>query len=446
MDMKNKKQAALSAEERMKLIAPMLAPNIDKDMMQQHIRNAAEQAGISVRSVKRYLAAYMSGGFDGLKPKSKNPNAVFKIPEDILQKAIDLRRELPSRSIRTIIQILEMEGTVKKGFLKRSTLQDAFQRKGFSAAKMVYYSDKGYASHRYERKHRNDLWQGDILYGPILRINGSPVQTYMSSIIDDATRCVMHAEFYTNMQQAIVEDTLRKAVLKFGVPCRLLFDNGAQYRTHWMKRACTLLGTKLIFSSPRHPQSKGKEERFNRTVNSFIEEVKLNLPDSVEKLNEQFNAWLSACYSTQQHSSIGTTPEIAYNADSMPLRFAAKDVVARAFLHCEERKVDKSGIISFSGKRYEVGIKYVGERIDIVYDSSNPDVLTAEIKGELPFQIHEVQIGEHTARKAKAKPPERIPAARSRLIDGAIKTATSNINRHKAAISYKAESEVNCNV
>ena len=108
--------------------------------------------------------------------------------------------------------------------------------------------------------------------------------------------------------------------------------------------------------------------------------------------------------------------------------------------------MDKSGIISFSGKRYEVGIKYVGERIDIVYDSSNPDVLTAEIKGELPFQIHEVQIGEHTARKAKAKPPERIPAARSRLIDGAIKTATSNINRHKAAISYKAESEVNCNV
>ena len=201
MDMKDQKNASLTAEERMKAIAPLLVPNLDREKILQIRAVQADQAGVSPRTIERYLKAYLSNGFEGLKPRGKNPNAKYKIPEDILQKAIDLRRELPSRSIRTIIQILELEGAVKKGFLKRSTLQEAFQRSGFSAAKMQYYSDKGYASHRFTRKHRNDLWQGDIKYGPILEINGQKVQTYMSCIIDDCTRCIMHAEFYGNMQQ-----------------------------------------------------------------------------------------------------------------------------------------------------------------------------------------------------------------------------------------------------
>ncbi|MDY3652646.1 MAG: hypothetical protein SO041_02425 [Dysosmobacter sp.] len=42
---------------------------------------------------------------------------------------------------------------------------------------------------------------------------------------------------------------------------RLCFDNGPQYRTHWMKRACGLLGIRLIYAKPRNPQGKGKQER-----------------------------------------------------------------------------------------------------------------------------------------------------------------------------------------
>lgn len=441
MEMKDQKQASLTADGRMKLIAPLLVPNIDKQQMQELRRAAAEVSGQSQRTIDRYLKLYTTFGFEGLKPKGKNPTAKYKIPEDIVQKAIDLRRELPSRSVTTIIRILEMEGTVEKGFLKRSTLQEALQRNGFSASKMQIYSEKNLSSHRFQRKHRNDLWQGDIKYGPILKINGKSVQTYMSSLIDDCTRYIVHAEFYTNMQEEIVEDTLRKAVSKYGSPARIAFDNGSQYRTHWMKRACDLLGIKLIYMSPRNPQGKGKQERFNRTVDSFIEEVKLNLPDSVDVLNEQFSAWLETCYTTQGHSAIGTTPEIAFKSDSMPLRFVAKDVMARAFLHCNKRKVDKSGIISFSGKRYEVGIKYAGENVDVVYDPANPNVLSVEPKGALPFQVFEVMISEHTAKKAKTAVAATIPVDRSRLLDAAIKNATDDINKRRHAISYIAEAK-----
>ena len=48
--------------------------------------------------------------------------------------------------------------------------------------------------------------------------------TYMSCLIDDATRYIIHAQFYGDMEQTIVEDTLKKGIQKFGLPRRIYFD------------------------------------------------------------------------------------------------------------------------------------------------------------------------------------------------------------------------------
>ena len=109
--------------------------------------------------------------------------------------------------------------------------------------------------------HRCDLWQGDIKYGPTLRIGGKVQPTYLSCLIDDATRYIIHAQFYGDMEQTIVEDTMKKGIQKYGVPRRIYFDNGSQYRTHWMKRTCGLLGIRLLYARPRNPQGKGHAER-----------------------------------------------------------------------------------------------------------------------------------------------------------------------------------------
>lgn len=68
----------------------------------------------------------------------------------------------------TIIQILELEGKVEPGVLKRSTLQRALAGAGYSTAMMKMYRDNGYGSQRFQRVHRCDLWQGDIKYGPCI--------------------------------------------------------------------------------------------------------------------------------------------------------------------------------------------------------------------------------------------------------------------------------------
>ena len=105
------------------------------------------------------------------------------------------------------------------------------------------------------------MWHSDIKYGPFLTINGEKKQIYLVSFMDDATRYVVHGEFYDSLDQTVVEDCFRKAVLKEGLPRRVYFDNGKQYRTKWMDRACAILGIKLLYAKPYSPESTGKIER-----------------------------------------------------------------------------------------------------------------------------------------------------------------------------------------
>ena len=436
--MKDEKKAKSIADERMGLIAPLLAPNLDRAQVNQIKTELRETHGLSNRTIDRYLNAYLENGFEGLMPAGKNPAAVYKIPEAMLDEAVALRRELPNRSIRNIIQILEMEGKAEPGFLKRTTLQDAMERRGYSASMMRIYQDTSYASQRFQRKHRQDLWQGDIKYGPVVKINGVETKTYLSCLIDDATRFIVHGEFYATQEQEIVEDTLHKAVIKYGAPRRLYFDNGSQYRTHWMTRACNLLGIKLIFAKPRNPQGKGKMERFNETVDQFLRELSLKPAESLQELNDRFKAWLSECYQAANHSALGTSPEVAFKSDSMPLRFIPNNELARAFLHCETRKADKSGCISFQGRSYDLGVKYAGRTVDVVYDPANTETLTIEVDGNEPFQVNERKIQEHVAPRPKA-PVAEVKAEGSRLLDAVSNAYAARSVDRQRAISYSNE-------
>lgn len=437
MSMKDKAKGKEIAEQRMSMIAPLLSvsPGESAARKKEEISN---QFQVSVRTLERYLAAYEKDGFEALIPKGRDGGG-FRIPEHIVDEAILLRREQPSRSVPSIIRILELEGKVKPGELKRTTLQDAMSRRGYSASMMKIYQDASYGSQRFQRQHRFDLWQGDIKYGPMLMVNGEKKPTYFCCLIDDATRYIVHGEFYDNMEQSIVEDTLHKAITKYGAPRRLYFDNGRQYRTHWMRRVCDLLGIRLIYAKPRNPKGKGKQERFNRTLDAFLDEINLNRPDTLEEMNRRFDAWLSECYHSQNHSGLGTTPEIAFKSDSMPQRFIDTALMATAFLHCEPRKADKSGCISFNGKKYDLGAAFAGRQVDVVYSPQNTETLTIEVPGVAPFQVRQLVVGERVGPRPKRADVERIPVDHSRLLD-AVSASHAEKNRRKSrAISYSTE-------
>lgn len=226
-------------------------------------------------------------------------------------------------------------------------------------------------------------------------------QVFLVTFIDDATRFVLHGEFYPVMDKTIVEDCFRKAIQKFGVPEAVYFDNGKQYRSKWMTRVCAKLGIRLLFAKPYSPEATGKVERFNRVVDSFLSEAALEKPKTLERLNELFSVWLEECYQHKPHSALENkcSPETAYRQGKKPLQFVDPDELAHAFLHCEPRKVDKSGCISFMGRKYEVGLPFIDCTVDVVYDPADIRELTIEYEGHAPWRVRELVIGESAGKR-----------------------------------------------
>ena len=123
----------------------------------------------------------------------------------------------------------------------------------------------------------------------------------------------------------------------------------------------------------------------------------------------------------------------------MPPRYIDAAILARAFLHCEQRKADKSGCISFRGDKYDLGVKYAGRQVDVVYDPACVDVLTIEVPGEVPFQARKLHVGEHVAARPKRAMVERVPTDHSRLLDAVAAENARKEQKRRGAISYSAE-------
>ncbi len=441
--MRDHKKAEEIAEQRVQLLSPLLAAGIDPAKAKQIKTDICQQTGISERTLRRYLSKYREDGFGGLKPKSKGKRRNLEaIAPNILEQAILLRREVPGRSVAQIIQILEWEGLVRPGQIKRSTLQEKLTERGYSTRHMRMYSETGLAARRFQQRHRNQLWHSDIKFGPYLPIgqDGAKKQVYLVTFVDDATRFVLHGQFYPTLDQVIVEDCFRQALQKYGVPDAVFFDNGSQYRTKWMGRACAKMGIRLLFAKPYSPEATGKVERFNRVVDAFLAEASLEKPQTLDRLNELFWVWLDECYQNKPHSGLKDNyrPESAFRSDNKALKYLDPDIVTNAFLHSESRKVDKSGCVSFMGRKYEIGLAFLGCTVDVIYDPADITELTIEYEGHKPWRARQLVIGERTGQRPKL--PEHLqlkPAESSRLLTAAAQKNQQRKEQQAPAISYR---------
>ena len=411
---KNEPWREQEALKRFQIISPLMQPDLDAAKQQQLRRELAEQHNLSVRTLYRYEKAYREQQFSGLKPAQRESRNSGKLPAnyaDLLQEAILLKREVPERSVRQIIFILELEGRVAPGALKRSTLQRHLYKAGYGKAQMQMYKDaRQSSSKRFCKPHRMMLIQGDIKYGCKLPIgkNGAKVQVYLSSALDDHSRFPLASEWYGNQEETAVEDTFRKAITRYGKFDACYFDNGKQYVAKQLRLSLSRLGIQIHFAKPRSGKSKGKIEKFHQVVDDFLRESKLKNIRTLEEFNRYWKIYLEAYYEKMPHEGIaeyytslgeavpegGITPLQEFNRDARALIYIDTSVVAEAFRHHEARKVDKGACISFRGKRYETKPALIGFTVEVSYDPGNPDDLTVHYPGMEPFQAKPLRIGE----------------------------------------------------
>jgi transposase InsO family protein len=400
---------------RYRIITPLLEEGLARCERLQIRRLIRSREGLSARTLRRYVAAYKQHGFDGLLPKARRDKGSCKaIPEAALKLAAEMREELPRRSAERIQQMLASEGY----HVARSTLERQLRQRGLSARE-IKAEQKQVVSRRFNRVGRNTLWQADLKYGPYLPNLKRPnhkIRTYLVAIIDDATRLVVHGEFYDNQRLPVLEDTFRKAITKCGAPDSLYVDRGKIFVSQWLRLACAKLRIRHLTTRAYSASSKGKIEKFNQTVDEFIREAYLEKPQTLEQLNELFRAWLSEGYNHREHSALaGKTPAQAFSQDTKPLRFPSLEALRDAFLWEKSPGVDNAGCISLNGLCYEVGVEYIRKRILVRYDPFDLSVVEVWFEGEKKKLVSPANFGEYN-RNVKKPVEELEKASQSRLL------------------------------
>ena len=444
------------ALKRLEMISPLLDPDLDEAKRCQMREMIAEKNGITTRSLYRYEKYYREDSFEGLRPKNREMRRSAKLPEnydEIVAQAIQLKREVPRRSVRQIIKILEIEGWAPPGTIKASTLQRYLYKAGLGKKQMRKYAEaRETSSRRFCRPHRMELLQADIKYGPKIRDkDGKLIKTYLSSLIDDHSRYILQSEFYDNQRAEIVEDTFHKAILKHGgFDCGYL-DNGGQYITDELQKSCGKLGIRLLHARPRNCEAKGKIEKFHQVVDGFKAEIEKHHVHSVAELNEKWKYYLDQEYQKESHDGIreyyesmdvpvpskGITPEQEWNRDTRKLTFIDVGVIAEAFMRHESRQIDKAGCFSFDGKMYEASTALAGAEVEIVYDPLHTEDLEVRYQGITPIKAKRVRIGAF----ADKKPPvpvgmtDQLPET-SRLLDALEKKYKEDHQLFADAISF----------
>ena len=102
-----------------------------------------------------------------------------------------------------------------------------------------------------------DIWYGDVMHGPKVAVKGRMQKVYLASLMDDASRLIAHSAFCPGETALDIEGVLKQAVLKRGLPKKLVIDNGAAYRAASLQGICARLEIRLIYCRPYAPQGKG---------------------------------------------------------------------------------------------------------------------------------------------------------------------------------------------
>lgn len=437
------------ALRRFEMIAPLLEPDLEpaeKALRREAILASQEAKGepISARTLRRHLQNYREQGFDGLYPRTRSDQGKPRVlQEELLQAAAVLKKELPQRSVRQIIEILEGEGKVNVGVLRPSTVSRHFKKMGLMDLKKHVKTKAGYR--RFQKERPNQMWQSDLKDGVYLPDPKNPdkfLKTHLLVFIDDHSRLVTHGEFYFSEKFPILEDCFRKAVLKRGLPEKVYVDNGKVFVSRWFRLACARLNVKHQVTAPYSPTSKGKVERFMRTVEQFIEEARLVRFQTLRELNTAFSIWLEEGYNHHSHSALtaedGTlqTPAQVFKANATKLRFVSMEELRDAFMWEDDRVVRKDGCLSLHNIEFDAGPEFVGKKVEVRYDRTNPEFVEVWDNGKKVKTIYpkgaRLQIVDSPPVLESADPPKT-----SRLLDVLEKQDKKRKKQELGAISFR---------
>ncbi|NNJ48494.1 MAG: IS481 family transposase [Acidimicrobiia bacterium] len=318
--------------------------------------------GISRQTGYVWLRRYQQEGEAGLVDRSRRPRShPEQTPEAMVGLVCSVRRAHRAWGGRKIRGFLLRQGHT--GVPAASTITQILRRNGLVSEPVRVQRDFV----RFEAEAPNRLWQMDFKGWVTVR-TGQRVHPF--GVLDDHSRYNLCLQASANQQTPTVAGYLTGVFNRYGLPDRILMDNGSPWGhtrgypwtplTVWLAD----LGIGISHIRPFHPQTQGKEERFHRTLDL---EVLTEHPiwDSATQLQDAFDDFRRLYNHHRPHEALGETIVPADRYQPSTRQFPTQLPPITYPPGTQVRKVSSDARFSFQGHTYRAGKPFRGKPIGL---------------------------------------------------------------------------------
>jgi transposase InsO family protein len=323
-------------------------------------RELCRRFGISADVGYKWLARWKAGDHE-LADRSRRPHAMPLQSEPAIEvQVLAVRDRHPAWGARKIAHRLKRDGLTVPA---TSTVHQILSRNG-----RIQLADKAPPNpgHRFEKEAPNLLWQMDFK-GHMPLANGT--SCHPLTIVDDHSRYVTCLQACANEQRLTVQEHLTASFRRYGLPDAFYTDNGSPWgdtsgiRWTGLKVWLLKLGVRVVHARPRHPQARGKNERFHRTLKAEVFAMRRfrNLPD----VQRALDTWRMIYNLERPHEGLDMgvpadrfRPSLRAMPAQLPqVQYDSNEIV---------RTVSSTrSYISFKGRMWRVPQAFTGERLAI---------------------------------------------------------------------------------
>jgi transposase InsO family protein len=322
-------------------------------------RELCRRFGISSKTAYKWLARAAGEGKDWAQDRSRRPRkSPARSPAKIETAVLEVRDAHPVWGARKIRRCLEdrhtsvpAASTVHAILTRHDRIPPPSQPPQFT---------------RFEHPAPNDVWQMDFKGRFPL---GDRQMCHPLTMVDDHSRYALCLQACTDEQAETVQQHLERTFRRYGLPAAFLVDNGVPWGTcsavRWTKLRVWLLklGVDVIYARPYHPQTKGKNERFHRTLKAEVLSMRTFRTSS--ELQKAFDRWRHVYNNERPHQSLGqNVPASRYRPSprSLPSKLCEPEYEEGAILR---RAGSVKANIRFGKRRWHMPDAFCGELLAV---------------------------------------------------------------------------------
>lgn len=315
--------------------------------------------GISRPTGDKWIKRFQSG--EGYQDRSRAPfQTPNKIDSSVEEMIVNARKKEPAIGATKTHRMLSNKGHTELPCI--STVNAVFKRNNLITQEA---SQAATPYKRFEKDAPNVMWQADFK-GHYAMGNGK--RCHPLSVLDDHSRYCLCADAKPNEKREGVEESFSQIFREYGMPQMLLCDNGNPWGTSqsvgytlfeiWLME----LGILTIHIRPRHPQTQGKTERFNRSFKD--ERLKFYVPYDLEDADQQRAEYREFYNNERPHHALQMdVPVRRYKPSHRTFVEKPKDWDYGP--EYELRKIKSTGFLTYDGQGYFLSEGFRGKTIAI---------------------------------------------------------------------------------